>query len=360
MLARFRRWLLSGMAAGALALPLLGQGPEVTAFAGRVRDEQGQPLVGATVMFRGLDFDVNRQTQTDKDGRFYDGGFRVGRYQVSVLRGGEVLWSFAVSVPPFREVTELEIDLKKLREAAEQMTRLDPELERQRQEELERRQHEDNLKAHLNRGSRHLNQGRPEEAVAEFQAALALEPKRGATHGLLAAAVAAAGRDDEAIEHYRRALEVEPQEAAHHNNLGTVLARQGKLEEALFHFEKAAQLDPERASTYQFNRGAALLNAGRPAEALPVLRQATRTDPTLAVAHYFLGLALVRSTPRLSGAPAAERVEPPPGAVEAFQHYLQLAPEGEYAPPARDYLKRLGALPPESVLPTIPLPEIRP
>ena len=346
--------LLAALAACLAALPVAGQGPEVGAFAGTVRDEKGQPLAGATIVFRGVELNIHREIQTDKHGSFYYGGFQPGRYHITVRREQQVLWSFPVTLPPLQEVLRLDLDLKKLGEAAERLSSLDPELERQQQAELQRRQQQDRLQGHFSRGVRHLEQGRSEQAIEEFKAALELEPDRGATYALLAAATAAADRRDEAIDYYRRALALEPGEAAHHNNLGTLLARRGRLEEALSHFEKAAQLDPDRAATYRFNIGAALLNAGRPGDAIPALRQALRSDPTLAVGHYFLGLALVRTSPRSAAESGSEHIEPRPGTIEAFQRYLQLEPDGEYAEPARGYLKQLGVLPLERLLPGVP------
>lgn len=350
-----RRWLPLAVLAACLApLLLLGQGPELGAFSGTVRDEQGRPMAGATVVFRGIDFNLRREIQTDRDGRFYYGGFQPGRYHIAVLREGRILWSLPVTLSHSREVLQLEIDLQKLRQAAGRVQHLDPELERQREADRQRREHEEHLQEYLNRGLRHLNDAHPERALEEFQAALELEPSRGGTYALLGAAYAAADRRPEAMDSYRRALELEPGEGAHHNNLAILLVRSGQLEEALAQFGKAAQLDPDRAATYQFNSGATLLNAGRPADALSALRLATRRDPTFAVAHYFLGLALLRTSPRRSPEGGPERIEPRPGTLEAFQRYLQLAPDGEYAESAREYLKQLGAGSPQLLLPALP------
>lgn len=352
------RWLLLGTWVVFLAaLSLVGQHTELGAFAGTVRDEQGQPLAGATVIFRGLDINLRREIQTERNGRFYYTGFLPGRYQIAVLQGGRVLWSMPVTLPQFQPVVELDINLQKLREAAERVQRLDSELERQREADRQRREREDELQGHFSRGARHLSQGHPEAAVEEYQAALAMDPNRSVTYALLGAAYAAANRREQAIDSYRRALELDPTEAAHHNNLGALLVGSGQLEEALSHFEEAAQLDPERAATYQFNRGAALFNAGRLADALPAFRQAARSDPNLAPAHYFLGLVLFRTSPRRPSERGPERIELRPGTIEAFQRYLQLAPDGEYAESARDYLNQLGAGPPEMLLPAGPRPE---
>ncbi|MFQ5777861.1 MAG: tetratricopeptide repeat protein [Terriglobia bacterium] len=357
MAVRPFRILLAALVLSWAVLSLAAQSPEVGAFAGTVRDEQGKPLAGARIIFRSLDFNLQREVETDKEGHFFHGGLHSGRYHITILRGEQVLWSHPVTLPRFREVLPLEIDLQKLREAAERLMRLSPELEQRREADRVGRERAEQLQRHYNRGNRLLNQGRPEEAIDEFKAALALEPERGSTEALLGMAYAAAGRTDEAREAYQRALALEPREAAHHSNLGALLVRKGKVEEGLARFEKAAQLDPERAALFLFNRGATLLNAGRPTEAVASLRRAIRRDPALAVAHYFLGLALLRTSLPPSEGPDPESIDPRPGTIEAFQRYLQLEPEGKYAEAARTYLEQLGAPPPEVLLPPAPPPD---
>ena len=342
---RPRRLLLGALSAWLLALALAAQVGGAGAFAGTVLDEEGRPLAGATIVIRSLDFNFEHQVQTDKSGRFYHGGFHPGRYLITLLREQQVLWSGPVALRHLEPLHTVDIDLKALRAAAEQARRLDPELERQLQADRERRAREETLENHYTLGARHLEQGRPEEALREFRAALEMEPNRHVLYALLGAAASAAGRREEAFGYYRRALELEPGEAAHHNNLGTLLVEEGKLDEALAQFQLAAQLDPERAATYYFNRGAVLLNAGHPGEALSPLREAARRDPTLAVAHYFLGLASLRTSPRRPAEAGGERVEPRPGTAEAFQRYLELAPEGEFAARAREILIELGVVP---------------
>lgn len=354
---RWPRLAAAVLFSGLLILALKAQEPALGAITGTVLDEQGQPLAGATLVIRGGEPQVRRETQTDAAGRFSALGFRPGIYHLLLLREGEIVWSFPLTLPPGQETLRLEIDLKKFREATEQRLRLDPELERQREAEQERQERSYRLLGHYTRGARFLQDNNPNEALEEYRSAILLEPENGTSHGLLASALAAAGRRDDAIDSYRRALELEPDEAAHHNNLAALLVREGSLEEALLHFKKAAQLDPERAATSHFNLGAALLNAGRVEEALPALRQAVRSDPTMAVAHFFLGTALFRAGEKRSPRPWSERPQERAELVGIFQRYLQLEPDGTYARQARDYLELLGAAPPPMLLPQVPAPE---
>ena len=340
-----------------LAAPVFAQVGETGAIVGSVHDEQGQPLAGASIVLRSLNPPIRREVQTDPEGRFAASGLQASQYHLLLLREGQILWSFPVTLPPGQGMLRVDIDLKRLREEAESRARLEPELEQRLAEERERAESIYRLHAHYNRAMRLLNDNEPEQAAEEYRAALALEPDSGTILGLLGSALAALGRTEEARSAFQRALELEPAEAAHHNNLGALLVREGKPEEALAHFRRAARLDPERAASYHFNQGALLLNMGRSAEALTALQQATSLEPTLAVAHFFLAVAMLRRAEARSPRPLLERPGERAEIVKVFHRYLQLAPEGPYASKARDYLESLGAAPPPMLLPPVPLPE---
>lgn len=316
---------------------------------GVVLDEQGRAMAGAAVIVRSQELEVRSETHTDTEGHFFIPNLSPGRYHLLVLREQQIVWSFPFTLPANQEVLRVDIDLKKLRAEAERLRRLDPELERERDAERQERERAEKLRQHHSRAVRYLQQGNPEDALQEFESVHELEQETGTSYALLAAAHAAAGHNQDAEAAYRRALALEPNEAAHHNNLGALLAGTGRLEEALNHFQRAAELDPGQAGTYEFNQGAALLNAGQAERALDPLRRAVRADPTLAVAHYFLALALVRLAPP----PAADQAKARGEAIDAFQRYLQLEPEGEFAELAGDYLEQLGAHPQQILLPEV-------
>ncbi|MBL8223650.1 MAG: tetratricopeptide repeat protein, partial [Bryobacterales bacterium] len=52
---------------------------------------------------------------------------------------------------------------------------------------------------------------------------------------------------DDAIAQYQRVISLQPHHADAHNNWGTALARQGRTTEAILHFEQALQLQPSHA-----------------------------------------------------------------------------------------------------------------
>ncbi len=123
-------------------------------------------------------------------------------------------------------------------------------------------------------------------------------------------------RLSEAVKHYEAALRAEPNYAEAHNNLGSVLVRQRRFDEALAHHAAAVRLRPEYL--YYFNLANALMDAGRPAEAVPNYQQALRLNPNSSQAHHNLGLAL-----QAQGQAEA--------AMNEFRAALQLQPDYESA-----------------------------
>ena len=133
--------------------------------------------------------------------------------------------------------------------------------------------------------------GQLDEAIAELEKALAIEPENARAHDNLGVALARQGHYAEAIPHYEEALKLDPQYSAIHHSLGRALAAVGRLDEAIAHLETALEHSPDRADVHQ-SLGQALMGKGRLTDALLHFESAARLDPGLADAHYYLGLCL--------------------------------------------------------------------
>jgi len=75
------------------------------------------------------------------------------------------------------------------------------------------------------------------------------------------AALASKGRTDEAIAEFLAALRLDPDSSKAHRNLGDTLASRGRQTEAIEHLRRAVQLDPGDGSA-RYDLGSVLLEAG--------------------------------------------------------------------------------------------------
>lgn len=127
--------------------------------------------------------------------------------------------------------------------------------------------------------------------------------------------------------------------AAAYNQLGQSLAKSGNVKDAADAYESAAKTQPTNAGMYYFNEAATLYNAGKMDEAAAAADKAIAADPKRAEAYYIKGQALI---PKASVDPKTQKITTPPGCVDAYQTYLELAPEGPHAEDVRGILTGIG------------------
>jgi tetratricopeptide (TPR) repeat protein len=132
--------------------------------------------------------------------------------------------------------------------------------------------------AHTNLGAELDDQGRSDEAMAEYQAALRINPKETMARNNLGMSLAQMGRVSEAIEDWEEVLRIDPDHAESHNNLGNALAQMGRMPEAFAHWEKALRSKPDFTEAH-FNFAVALAQAGRYGEAAGHFEQVLRLHP---------------------------------------------------------------------------------
>jgi Tfp pilus assembly protein PilF len=88
--------------------------------------------------------------------------------------------------------------------------------------------------------------GRLDEAIAQCQAAIALDPDFGNPYNDIGVYLMKLGRPDEAIAWLEKAIAAKRYCCYHypHTNLGFVLLGKGRLAEARRHFERALEIEP--------------------------------------------------------------------------------------------------------------------
>jgi Flp pilus assembly protein TadD len=145
--------------------------------------------------------------------------------------------------------------------------------------------------AHNNLGLHVQEQGRLDEALQHYAAALRVKPDDAFAHANLATVLGAQGRTSEAMAHCEAALRIDPDYPEAHSNLGNVLASAGRLDAAIAHYRTAITLRPTYAEAHS-NLANVLVMQGHIADAIPHYEEALRIDPDFATAHRNLGLVL--------------------------------------------------------------------
>ncbi|HEY5055133.1 MAG TPA: hypothetical protein VII58_03185 [Acidobacteriaceae bacterium] len=124
------------------------------------------------------------------------------------------------------------------------------------------------------------------------------------------------------------------------NQLGQAYGRIGKTKEATDAYEAAAKADPHQAGMYYYNEAATLFNANAMDDAAAAAQKAVTADPAKADAYYIEGQALIQ---KATVDPKTNKITAPPGCVEAYQKYLELAPTGAHAQEVKEVLQGIGA-----------------
>ena len=124
--------------------------------------------------------------------------------------------------------------------------------------------------AHLGLGRFWVERKRPEEAIAEYEAAAKIGEPNPDIETDLANLLLEQGRIEEAIRYYREVVQLQPSSALAHYNLAVGLHRLGRLSEAIVHYKEALAIEPGYPDAESF-LGQALLQNGQADEAKPYL-----------------------------------------------------------------------------------------
>ena len=136
----------------------------------------------------------------------------------------------------------------------------------------------DHVEAWINRSLAQIRLGRYAEAIADYDAALGLDPDNAWALNYRGWAKAQLGRYAEAVADYDAALHLDPDNAWALNQRGRAKAQLGRYAEAIADHDAALRLDPDDVWTLNY-RGQAKAQLGRYAEAIADYDAALRLDP---------------------------------------------------------------------------------
>ncbi len=174
-----------------------------------------------------------------------------------------------------------------------------------------------------NEGANLMNSGDVAGGIAKFEAAVAAKPDLTAGWMALAKAHLRAKNHQKAVDAAKKALEFDAEDTDMWNILHqsyTALGDKANAEVA----KKKLPANP----TQLFNEAARLINAGKDAEAEPLLQQAVAADDKFAIGYYELGMVYART-----GKSAEAR--------KALEKYLELEPKGKDAATAKEMISYL-------------------
>src|ERR1700687_6133937 len=184
-------------------------------------------------------------------------------------------------------------------------------------------------------------------AVTELTAAQQLmkpdDPNRAIVLSRLGEAYESMSKWQEAADTYQQSIAMKPEVAANYNNLGNDMAKLGKVDEARAAYQKYVDLNPADAALAWRNFGLVLYNSNRMKESIEPLQKATTLDPKNATAWLLLGIALVNT---MEFKTVGDKITPvmQPGTVEAYQHAIDLDPNGQIGAQAKQGLESMQAM----------------
>jgi tetratricopeptide (TPR) repeat protein len=358
--------LIAGPLAALLAPAAFAQG---STLQGTVLDLTGKPYPDVTISMKSVETGKETVVVTDAKGHYTAPGLAGGTYNVD-LKGKDkdqkdmLLYQTGLKLAPGTAPT-FDINMKELQEQGKLAA---VEAERNRQAAEVQFQA---LKTHYDAGIAAIDQMKAAQAkltstpkdqqdpvkaqinqaggtaVTELSAALELEkaddPNRSIVLSRLGEAYESMAKWQEAADTYQKAIALKPDAAANYNNLGNDLAKLGKVDDARTAYQKYVDLKPDDAALAWRNFGTVLYNSNRMKESIEPLQKATTLDPKNATAWLLLGIALVNT---MEFKTVGDKITPvmQPGTIEAYQHAIDLDPNGPIGAQAKQGLDSLQAM----------------
>jgi tetratricopeptide (TPR) repeat protein len=326
---------------------------------GSVEDAKGQPWQGVSVTLDNAKSGAHFATTTGADGKFSIKNVPAGNYTLTFDTGEYPPEPFQVQVKSGSALSE-DLNFQKL---IEKNPKLAAELKKAKQFVL--------LKKHFSAGLQAMNQAKSlqaqlnnepaaqqsatqqqiaqlsQTAATDFQQAQQVaapnDPNMPTILGNLALAYEMAGKHDQAASAFAQASQLKPTDPDLLLGAATNLAYSGKIQEASADCDKVVALSPQSGGSCWRNIGVVLYNTNQMQQAVAPLQKAVQADPSNADTWYLLGESLMNNmqSKMVNGKLTAVVA---PGTAEAFQKYLQLAPNGPQAGNAKQALQVLQQL----------------
>lgn len=318
---------------------------------GHVQDPANAPIVNAQVILTKDGKTPLFTFTTDQNGDYKGTGIKPDTYYVTLFATpGKAVDRFDNVKFAAGTDTLQDFDLSR----AEYVNKLPPE-QRKALEEAKKRNAEI-MKENQGVGKLNdlLKQARAANAAKQYaqadglmQQAVVIKPDAAVLWLELGIAQTGEKKWDDAATSLKKALDLDTNskkpnpeiEAADNNALGEVYANSNKIPDATAAYDAAAKLQPSNASMFYTNETIVLSRAGQTDATIASADKAIAADPTKAIPYYLKGQALIS---KATVDPKTQKIVAPPGTAEAYQKYLDLAPNGPMAPEAKSVLAEIG------------------
>lgn len=271
---------------------------------GIVVDGSGKPVVDATILFEAEGANRKSQTKTDSKGEFLQVGLQSGAYKITASKEGVGAQTLPGSVRQGPNAA-----LKFVLTASSGV----PNADKQAAAELQKMAGE---------AISLMNSGQRDQAIAKFNEVIAKVPACVDCYLNLGVIYKEQKKPDEAEAAFKKVIELKPDHGPAYSELATLYNAQKKFDLAAEASSNAAKYlgssGGAAGAEASYNQGVIMFNSGKYAEARAQFEEAVKTDPTMGMAHYQLGMTALN----LGDIPAA---------VTALEGYLKAEPDGPKA-----------------------------
>ena len=327
----------AALAAGLLlvfTIPAHAQGGSNRAIRGKVTDESNQPIEGVIVRIEGTDITRVFNLKTNRREEYMQLlGSQAATYRVVARKEG-FQPAFKDNLRPGfgeEEVADFQLKPGEDFKLPFEMTDTDrAEQQRRLEDQKKRQKFSAEVKARFDQGVTLYDAGQYNEALAEFNAALEVDPNQPGILARVGDCYLRLDRNEAALEAYDKALVLDPGDASLYAQKGVVLGRLGKASESQDMFKRSAELDPKGAAQNFYNLGVTLVNANDMDKAADAFKQSIAADPNYAESYYLLGISLANDEAMF------------PAAVDAFKKYVEIGKRAEQVQIAKEMITALG------------------
>jgi tetratricopeptide (TPR) repeat protein len=348
-----RSKLILWLAAFALALApafAAAQDAATGQIHGHVQDPANTAIANAQVILSNDGKTPLYTFNTDQNGDYKGGGIKPGTYYITLFETAKAIDRFENVKFTAGTDTLQDFDLSR----ADYVSKLSPEQRKALEEAKKKNAEVNQANQSISKLNDQLKQARADNAAKKYddaaglmQQAVVTKPDAAVLWMELGIAQTGQKKYDDAAVSLKKSLDldiaskkVSPEiEATANSTLGEVYASTNKIPDAAAAYDAAAKLQPANAAMFYSNESIVLDRAGQTDATIAAADKAIAADPTKPVPYYLKGKALIS---KATVDPKTQKVVAPPGTADAYNKYLELAPNGPMAPDAKAILAEIG------------------